>query len=123
MRELNKMERRAPTPQIVQRMGDKGLTPHFLPAESVYLRDSGQLGSGFLSSVWGARRCCGVVPNPKSLNWATWSIRETRFRHVCTFGLGEDVVGCALKPPPRCSPALGEGAVFSRISQCALFPT
>ena len=35
MRELNKMGRRAPTPQIVQRMGDRGLTPHFLPAESV----------------------------------------------------------------------------------------
>jgi len=35
MRELNKMGRRAPTPQIVQRMGDKVLTPHFLPAESV----------------------------------------------------------------------------------------
>jgi len=35
MRELKKMGRRAPTPDIVQRMGDKGLTPHFLPAESV----------------------------------------------------------------------------------------
>ena len=35
MRELNKMGRRAPTPQIVQRMGNKGLFPHFLPAESV----------------------------------------------------------------------------------------
>jgi len=35
MRVLNKMGRRAPTPQIVQRMGDKGLTPHFLPSESV----------------------------------------------------------------------------------------
>jgi len=35
MRELNKMGRRAPTPQIVLRMGHKGLTPHFLPAECV----------------------------------------------------------------------------------------
>jgi len=35
MRELNKLVRKAPPPQIVQRMGDKGLTPHFLPAESV----------------------------------------------------------------------------------------
>ena len=35
MRELNKIGRSAPTPQIVQRMRDKGLTPHFLPAESV----------------------------------------------------------------------------------------
>jgi len=35
MRELNKMGKSAPTPQIVQRMGDKGLTPHLLPAESV----------------------------------------------------------------------------------------
>ena len=35
MRELNKMGRRALTPQIVQRMGDKGLNPQFLAAESV----------------------------------------------------------------------------------------
>ena len=35
MREQKKMGRRAPSPQIVQRMGDKGLTLHFLPAESV----------------------------------------------------------------------------------------
>jgi len=35
MRVLYKMGRSAPTLQIVQRMGDKGLTPHFLPAESV----------------------------------------------------------------------------------------
>jgi len=35
MRERNKMGRSASTPQIVQRMGYKGLTPHFLPAESV----------------------------------------------------------------------------------------
>jgi len=33
LRELNKMGTRAPTPQIVRKMGDKGLTPHFLPAE------------------------------------------------------------------------------------------
>jgi len=33
MKELNKKGRRAPTPQIVRRMGDWGLTPHFLPAE------------------------------------------------------------------------------------------
>jgi len=31
MRELNKLWRRAPTPSIVQRMGDKGLTPIFCP--------------------------------------------------------------------------------------------
>jgi len=31
MSELNKMGRSAPTPQIVRRMGHKGLTPHFLP--------------------------------------------------------------------------------------------
>jgi len=35
MRELTKMGQRAPAPQIVQSMGEKGLTPHFLPAESV----------------------------------------------------------------------------------------
>jgi len=35
MKELNKMGRRSRTPQIVQRMGDKGLTPHHLPAEFV----------------------------------------------------------------------------------------
>jgi len=35
MREQKKMGRRASTPQIMRRMGDKGLTPHFLPAESV----------------------------------------------------------------------------------------
>jgi len=35
MRELNKMGRRAPTPQIVQRIREKVHTPHFLPAESV----------------------------------------------------------------------------------------
>jgi len=29
------MGRRPPTPQIVQRLGDKGVTPHFLPAESL----------------------------------------------------------------------------------------
>jgi len=62
----------------------------------VYLYDSDQLDLRFLFSIWGARRCCGAVPNPKSLNLATWSIRETRFRHVYTFGLREDVVGCAL---------------------------
>jgi len=44
-----------------------------------YLYDSDQLDSRFLSSIWGARRCCGAVPNPKSLNGATWSICETRF--------------------------------------------
>jgi len=33
MTELNKMGRRAPTPQTVRRMGDEGLTPLFLPAE------------------------------------------------------------------------------------------
>jgi len=35
MRMLNKLGGRAPTPQIVQRMRDKSLTPHFLAAESV----------------------------------------------------------------------------------------
>jgi len=35
MKKLKKMGRSAPTPKIVQRMGDKGLTPAFLPAESV----------------------------------------------------------------------------------------
>jgi len=35
MSELNKLVRKAPTPQIVQRMADNGLIPHFLPAESV----------------------------------------------------------------------------------------
>ena len=35
LRGLNKMGRRALTPQIVQRMGDKGLTLHFLLAKSV----------------------------------------------------------------------------------------
>jgi len=52
MRERNKVGRRAPTPRIVHRMGGKGLTPLFRPAESVYLCDSDQLDSGFLSSIW-----------------------------------------------------------------------
>jgi len=60
--------------------GEEGPHPPFSVLKMcVYLRDSDQLDSDSFSSIWGARRCCGAVRNPKSLNWATWSIWETLF--------------------------------------------